>query len=144
NGGFPEIISFDDDVKQQTLQEYLDVLIYRDIVERHVIKNPALVKYMIIIMIHNAREYFSINKFYNDSLSQGYTVTKDNLYAYGDHIEDAYLAFSVPLYNKSIRKINSNPKKLYAVDTGLVRAVTLDYENDFGRLFENVIFLELK
>lgn len=143
-GGFPEIIHFNEDVKQQTLQEYLDVLIYRDIIERHAIKNPALIRYMILSMIHNVGKSFSINKFYNDSRSKGYAVAKDSLYEYVDHIEDAYLAFSIPIYDKSIRKVHSNPKKLYAVDSGLVRALTLDYENDFGRLFENIIFLELK
>lgn len=143
-GGFPEIISFNPDVQQQILQEYLDVVIYRDIIERHQVRNPTLIKYMILSMIRNVAKPFAINKFYNDLRSQGYSVTKDNLYDYLKYIEDAYLAFSVPLFDKSIRKIHTNPKKLYAIDSGLVRALTLDYENDIGRLFENIIFLELK
>lgn len=143
-GGFPEIILFRQDLQQKTLQEYLNVAIYRDIIDRYAIKNPTLIKYMIVSMIHSAAKPFTINKFYNDLRSQGYVATKDNLYDYLNFIEDAYLAFSVPLFNKSIRKIQTNPKKLYAIDTGMIRAVTLDYENDFGRLFENIIFLELK
>lgn len=143
-GGFPEIISFDPDVKQQTLQEYLDVVIYRDIIERHNIKNPTLIKYMILSMIHNVGKPFSVNKFYNDLKSQGYQIGKDILYEYADHIEDAYLAFPVAIYDKSIRKTHTNPKKLYAIDPGMIRALTLDYENDLGRLFENIIYLELK
>ncbi len=143
-GGFPEIISFDPDVKQQTLQEYLDVVIYRDIIERHNIKNPTMIKYMILSMIHNVGKPFAVHKFYNDIKSQGYQIGKDALYEYADHIEDAYLAFSIALYDKSIRKVQTNPKKLYAIDPGMVRALTLDYESDLGRLFENIIFLELK
>ncbi len=92
-GGFPEIISYDTDVKQQTLQEYLDVVIFRDIIERHNIKNTTLIKYMILSMIHNVGKPFSVNKFYNDLKSQGYQIGKDILYEYVDHIEDAYLAF---------------------------------------------------
>ncbi len=143
-GGFPEIVSFSPDVQQKTLQEYLNVTIYRDIIDRYTIKNPALIKYMILSIIHSAAKPFTVNKFYNDLRSQGYTATKDVLYDYLDYMEDAYLGFSVPLFNKSIRKIQTNPKKLYAIDTGMIRAVTLDYENDIGRLFENIIFLELK
>jgi hypothetical protein len=143
-GGFPEIIVFDSDIKQKTLQDYLDVVIYRDIIERHDIKNPTLIKYMILSMIHNVGRPFSVNKFYNDLKSQGYQIGKDILYEYVDHIEDAYLAFSVAIYDKSIRKIQTNPKKLYAIDPGMLRALTLDYENDFGRLFENIIYLDLK
>lgn len=144
NGGFPEIISFDSDVKQKTLQEYLDVVIYRDIIERHNIKNPTLIKYMILSMIHNVGKPFAVNKFYNDLKSQGYQIGKDILYEYADHIEDAYLAFSIPIYDKSIRKTQTKPKKLYAIDPGMVRALTLDYESDLGRLFENIVYLDLK
>jgi predicted AAA+ superfamily ATPase len=143
-GGFPEIIAFDPDVKQKTLQNYLDVVIYRDIIERHDIKNPTLIKYMILSMVHNVGRPFAVNKFYNDLKSQGYQIGKDILYEYADHIEDAYLAFPVAIYDKSIRKIQTNPKKLYAIDSGMIRALTLDYENDLGRLFENIIYLDLK
>lgn len=143
-GGFPEITTFTPDIKQQTLQEYLNVAIYRDIIERHEVKQPVLLKYMILSMVHNTARPFAVNKFYHDVKSQGYHIGKDLLYEYVDHIEDAYLAFCVPIFDKSFRKLQTNPKKLYAIDPGMVRALTLDYENDLGRLFENVVYLDLK
>jgi len=143
-GGFPEIIPFAQEVKQQTLQEYLDVAIYRDIIERHSVKNPALIKYMLLSMIHNVGKPFATNKFYNDVKSQGYAVGKDILYEYGDYIEDAYVSFLVPLYDRSIRKVRTNPQKLYAIDPGMVRALTLEFEQDLGRLFENIVYLDLR
>lgn len=143
-GGFPEITRYAPDVKQQTLQEYLDVAIYRDIIERHNIKNPTIIKYMILSMVYNVGKPFAINKFYNDVKSQGYAIGKDLLYEYASHIEDAYLAFSVPAYHPSLQKAQTQPKKLYAIDPGLVRSLTLDYEKDLGRLFENIIYLELR
>ena len=144
DGGFPETLLYDPDSKQKTLQEYLDVVIYRDIIERHNVKNPTLIKYMILSMIRNVGKPFSVNKLYNDLKSQGYKIGKDILYEYADYIEDAYLAFSVAGHHKSIRKIETKPKKLYAIDPGMIRALSLDYENDLGRLFENVVFLDLK
>lgn len=143
-GGFPEVVSYNASVRQQTLQEYLDVAIYRDIIERHEIKTPATIKYMILSMVHNAGKPFTVNKFYNDLKSQGYQIGKDVLYDYAAFIEDAYLAFSVPIFDRSIRKVQTNPKKIYAIDPGLARAMTLDYENDLGRLFENVVYLDLR
>jgi predicted AAA+ superfamily ATPase len=41
-------------------------------------------------------------------------------------------------------KIQANPKKSYAIDPGLIRALTLDYDRDIGRLFENVVYLDLR
>lgn len=143
-GGFPEIIPFESDVKQKTLQEYLDVVIYRDIIERHDIKNSIPLKTMILAMIQNVGKPFAVNKFYNDLRSRGCQIGKDILYEYLDYIEDAYLAFPVEMYHESVRKTQTNPKKLYAVDPGLTRALTFDYEKDFGRLFENIVYLDLK
>ncbi|MFS8563907.1 MAG: DUF4143 domain-containing protein [Rhabdochlamydiaceae bacterium] len=99
---------------------------------------------MILSMIHNVGKPFAINKFYNDLKTQGYQTGKDVLYEYADYMEDAYLAFFVGVYDQSIRKTQTHPKKLYAIDSGMIRALTLDYERDFGRLFENIIYLELK
>lgn len=143
-GGFPEVITFSPDIRQKTLQEYVDIATYRDIIERHQIKNPWAVKYMLMSMLHNVGKSFSVNKIYNDMKSQGISIGKELLYEYVEHIEDAYLAFPVSLYDKSIRKIQSNPKKIYAIDPGIIRAVTMNYENDLGRLFENIIYIELR
>jgi predicted AAA+ superfamily ATPase len=131
-------------VRQQTLQDYLDIVIYRDIIERHKVKNPTIVKYMILSLIHNVGNPFTINKFYNELRSQGYQTGKDILYEYADHIEDAYLAFFLEAYDTSLRKRRALPKKNYAIDPGMVQALVLNHKRDLGRLFENVIFLDLK
>ena len=143
-GGFPEVISYDSSIRDQTLQDYVTIVTFRDIIERHSISNTAVIKYMISTMLANVATLFSINKFYNDLKSQGYKIGKDSLYDYAHYLEDAYLLFSVPLYATSIRKVQSNPKKIYAIDTGLVRAMIFDMSKDFSHLFENLIYLELR
>jgi uncharacterized protein len=143
-GGFPEVVDFSPSTRQQTLQEYIDITLYRDIVERHAIKHPTLIKYMILTMIRNAGKPFTLNKFYTDLRRQGYRIGKDILYDYAHYIEDAYAAFFVALYDTSIRKVYTNPKKLYTIDPGIIRAVTFDYDGDCGRLFENVIYVDLR
>ncbi len=143
-GGFPEVTEHSHDIRQKTLQEYVDIVLYRDIIERYNVANPSLVKYMILSMIHNVSNPFSINKFYNEIRSRGYKTGKDVLYEYAEHIEDAYLAFSTSIYDRSIKRVQSTPKKVYAIDSGLIRATTLDFESDLGKLFENIIYLDLK
>lgn len=143
-GGFPEVVFYDRSVRDQTLQDYVSIVTFRDIIERYNITNLSVIKYMITVMLGNVAKLFSINKFYNDLRSQGYKVGKDSLYDYAQYLEDAYFLFSVPLYSESIRKVQSNPKKIYAIDTGLVRAMTFDPGKDLGRLFENLIYLDLR
>ena len=143
-GGFPEIVSLDSPLQKQVLQEYLDVTLYRDLIERHGIKNASLLRYMVVSMTHTIGKPFTIHKFFNDLRSQGYQIGKDSLYDYASHLEDAFLIFSVPLFNTSIRRVQSNPKKIYSIDPGMVRAVTLEYKDWLGRLFENVVYLDLR
>jgi predicted AAA+ superfamily ATPase len=99
---------------------------------------------MIKTLIKNVSSGFSVNKFFNDTKSEGFAVSKNTLHACLGYIEDAYLVFSVSLYDKSIRKVQSNPKKIYAIDTGLVNAYTLSSSTNFGHLFENLIYLHLR
>ncbi len=143
-GGFPEVIHFSAEVRQKVLQEYIDLIVYRDIVERHEVQHPSIIKYMILSLFHNVGSFFSVNKFYDDLKTRGFSIGKDALYEYTTYIENAYIAFFVPKYEHSFRKSTVAPKKAYAIDTGICRAVTLDYDHDLGHLFENIVFLDLK
>lgn len=143
-GGFPETVFLDKSDGMRVLQDYVSVVIFRDIIERHKITNISLIKYIIRTLIKNVGCGFSSNKFLNDLKSQGFSVSKTTIYDYLDYIEDAYLAFSVPLYSESLRKTQTNLKKVYAIDTGLVRAYTTSFSHNLGHHFENLIFLDLK
>ncbi len=143
-GGFPETTALEFEDRIQILQDYVSVVIMRDIIERHGITNVTLIRYLAKLLIKNAGSLFSVNKLYNDLKSQGFSVGKTTLYEYLEYMEDAYLVFSVPLYSESLRKVQTNPKKFYAIDTGLVRAYTLGMTQNIGHHFENLIYLDLR
>jgi len=126
------------------LQDYLSVVVLRDIVERHKITNISLIRYMANFLLKNVGRSFSVHKFYNDLKSQAFSISKTTVHDYLSYIEDAYLAFTVPLYSESLRKTQSNPRKIYAVDTGLVNACTFGFAENIGRHFENLIYLDLR
>ena len=117
---------------------------FRDIVERHDVKNITALRYMIHYLLQNAATNLSTNKLYNDLKSQGFSVGRATVYDYLSHIEDAYLIFSVPLYSESVRKSQSNPQKIYAIDTGIVDASKLNRLSNKGRYLENLVYLELR
>lgn len=143
-GGFPEITLTTSPEAQSVLQEYVDVAIFRDIVERHAIKNIPLIRHLVRTLLCNVATTFSINKIYNDFKSQGYQLGKETLYHYLGFIDDCYMAFSIPLYSDSLRKVQVNARKIYACDTGMATAFQHGYSENLGRLFENMIYLELR
>jgi predicted AAA+ superfamily ATPase len=144
HGGFPEAIHLNLPDRNGLLQDYVNVVIFRDIVERYGITNITLIKYMIKTILKNIGSGFAVNKFYNDLKSQGFTVGKTTIHEYLGYIEDAYLAFTVPLYAESIRKVHTNPRKIYAIDSGLVNAYAMSLSKNYGHLFENLIYLDLR
>jgi hypothetical protein len=40
--------------------------------------------------------------------------------------------------------MNHNPKKIYAIDCGMVNASSMQLQKNEGRLFENLIYLDLR
>jgi predicted AAA+ superfamily ATPase len=144
SSGFPGVQSMLPNEQLETLQSYVETVIFRDVIERHQISNIALMRYFINFLIKNISSQFSINKFYNDIKSQGFIVGKDTLYSYLNYLEDAFLLFPVPIFTESLRHMQTTPKKIYAIDNGLVLANTFNLSDNFGKLLENQVYLDLR
>lgn len=143
-GGFPEIQPLDEHLRIRVLQEYVNVAVLRDVVERHGISNIAPLRYMIRHLLANPGGLFSINKFYHDLRSQGLAVGKNTLHEYFNHLSDAYLFFPVEIFSESQRARMVNPRKTYPVDPGLATAFSRTPLRGRGHLLETAVFLGLR
>ncbi len=143
-GGFPEVVGLAERERVDILQEHINLIIYKNLIERHNIKNISLVKYLIHYFLANISNLFSINKLFNDLKSQGYKVSKDAIFNYVSYLEDAYCFFSVPIFSVSLKTRQVNPRKIYAVDHGLATASVWKVSEDCGRLLENIVFIHLR
>ena len=93
-GGFPEVVLENNkELKTKIIESYLDLTVYKDIIERHQIKDFILVKWFIKSVASCYSSELSINKIYLTLKSQGRKLSKDELYSYASMIEDFYLPF---------------------------------------------------
>jgi predicted AAA+ superfamily ATPase len=143
-GGFPEIQTFDDELRREVLRNYLDVLILRDVVERYSISNTVAHRALIRHILKAPATRFSINKFYKSLKSQGIPCTKNNLYDYMDHLTDTLLFYQVPILSRSERVRRVNPKKVYVIDPGLLGVMSLHITDARGALLENLVFMHFR
>ncbi len=143
-GGFPEIQHLDPRHRIRILQDYVELVLLRDVVERHGVENATAARYLAKTLIQSASKPFSLNKIYNDFKSQGMRVSKDTLYALLDHFTDAFLCFTVSIFRKSLRSRQVNPRKIYAIDPGLTAAMSHVIAEDRGRRLENAVYLDLR
>ncbi|MFQ6052153.1 MAG: AAA family ATPase [Candidatus Hydrothermarchaeota archaeon] len=140
-GGFPQVVL--SKKKEGLLREYYRAIFYRDIVERFNIRNLSLFENFLKLLIQQNASLFSLGKANNFLKTLGFRLAKSTLADYLFYAYSAFLLFEVSFFSYSIKDRLQYPRKIYAIDTGLVNALTFKYSHNFGRMLENAIFLEL-
>lgn len=141
-GGFPELIQLPLAYHSRTIHEYIDLMVYRDLIERFHLRNPALIKYLLKYLLTNLANPLSFQKVYRDLQSQGHSLAKNTVYEYFSYLEEAFILFQVPRWSQSVRQQAINPVKIYGIDLAFKRQMT--HGEDEGRLLENLVFLHLR
>jgi len=140
-GGFPQVVL--SKKKEELLREYYRAIFYRDIVERFNIRNLSLFENFLKLLIQQNASLFSLGKAENFLKTLGFKLAKSTLAEYLFYARSAFLLFEVPLFSYSIKDRLQYPRKIYTIDTGLVNSVTFRHSHNYGRMLENVVFLEL-
>lgn len=143
-GGFPEAQNTDARDRRDLLRGYVDTVLFRDVVERHNVTHVAALRWMVRHLLGNPGGSFSVNRFYNDTRSQGLPVTKDTLYDLFSYLEDAFLVRTVSLLTKSERRRMVNPRKVYPIDPGLIPVYDRTGSPDTGHALETCVMIELE
>ena len=142
HGGLPEVVLEDQNKKLELAQSYYSTVIKRDIVERYNLKNEESLKALLKLLL-DSKEY-SISKTYNTLKSSGYEVGKSTVQKYISYIENSYFAFSLPIFSYKIKDQMQYPKKIYFIDNVFINSISTKFGDNFGRLYENIVAVELK
>ncbi len=144
DGSFPETLFLEEQYRNQTLQEYFNVLLYKDLAERYGISNTVALKFFLKRIIASTTKQISINKIYNELKSSGIKIGKNTLYDFLDYVQNIYLAMTLYKYDKSLVNKELGEKKIYSIDIGLNNATEFKFSDNIGKSLENAVFLELK
>ncbi len=137
NGGFPEYVKTQNIEYLKTLYENI---LYRDIIVRNNLSNERTFKELVYLAITSLSKEISFNSI-KKSLNLGSSTT---VREYFNYLEDSYLMFLVPKFDYSFKKQIYSSKKVYVVDNGLANYLGYKVSGDFGKLLENLVFLELR
>lgn len=143
-GGFPEAQGLSNELRVDLLQGYVDTVLFRDIVERYGITQLAALRWLTRQCLRNPAGSLSVHRLYLDLKAQGLGVAKDTLHAMMGHLQDAFLISAITLATDSERRRNSNPRKVYPVDTGLISAFDHSGRTNAGHAIETVVLHELQ
>jgi predicted AAA+ superfamily ATPase len=136
-GGFPEYAKTgNNDILHQLFE---DILI-RDIAVRYGVRDVKSLQRLALYLISNVGNLVTANRVKSlIGISATSTVME-----YFSHLEQSWLFQFIPKFSYSVRKQIVNPRKVYAIDTGLVTVNSKSFTSDYGPLFENLIYLFLR
>lgn len=139
-GGFPKIIlTQDENDRIILLKQYLSDIVLRDVVARHSIKSQQALQQVVSFYLGRPsclHSYNSLRKAFEISIELASTLT--------GYLTQAFLVFEMSRYHPNLKVQARDPKKIYVIDTGL-RTVTQQFDReDWGRLAENAVYLELR
>jgi predicted AAA+ superfamily ATPase len=143
-GGFPLVVLGKIDEKTFA-REYVDVVLYKDIVERFKIENVDAARFLLYSLLESFSKEFSINKVYKTMKEKGMEVSNKVLYSYASYIQEAFFSFFVKKFYYSYRKSELSIPKVYVNDIGIANNFSRhQFMENVGRLMENLVFIELK
>lgn len=136
-GGFPEYLKSQN---PEVIQQLFKDIIYRDIVVRQGIRNERYIMELALYLVSNIGKPYSLNGL-QKLLGIG---SANTVMDYVHWLEDAYLFFSLPKFSFSPKSTTVSPRKIYSIDNAMPVHLSRSFNEDWGRLLENQVFLELR
>ncbi len=137
DGGFPGYLNTG---KKEVLSTLVSDILVRDIFSRYNLRNQDVYRRIVQYLLSNTGKEISFNNLKNTFEIGSATSVMDFL----NYLTDAYLIFLLPRYDTSLKVQARNPRKVYAIDQGLVNFSSVSGSPDRGRLLENTVYLQLR
>jgi len=134
-GGFPKV--FFEKNKQELLLTYFQDVINRDVIKRYSIRKTDGLRNLINFYFSNFSNLISYT-----SIAKFLGLTTDTIIKFSQYFSNAYLVFFLKKFSFKIKEQDRSPHKIYINDPGLINAVGFKFSDNFGRLLENIVFLE--
>ncbi len=138
HGGYPEPL-----VRNLEHRDYLsllfDSIVYKDIVKRCRVRNPASIEDLAVYLLSNVCSEYSLSTLSRvTKVQSAHTVRK-----YLGYLEEAFLFFSLPRFSYRVREQVTANRKIYCIDNGFINAKASRHSENLGHLFENLVAIDL-
>ena len=136
-GGFPE--SLKESSPRRYLLSLYSTILTKDVILRHKIRKIKTLKEFSNYLISNFSCKVTFNKLKNIFKLKSTHTAQDYLH----FLEEGYFIFLIERFSFKAKERITAPRKIYAVDTGLINAISFESSKNTGRLYENLVAVEL-
>jgi predicted AAA+ superfamily ATPase len=134
-GGFPLTFKLG---RNFLVENYKDI-VERDVIQRYKVKYEKVLKELAKYYISTVAREISFNKLKNILNVKSVQTIKN----YSEFLSNSYLIFFLEKYSPKLKLQMISPKKVYCIDNGFIEAMSFKASEDFGRLMENLVAVEL-
>lgn len=140
-GSYPEIIN-DAQNAEEHLKLLADSYLYKDLFALEEVKKPLLFEKIVKALALQIGSEVNFSE-----LAQLVKADQKTVDKYISLLEKSFVVFSLPAFAGNVRNEIKKNKKIYFYDTGIVNAITRNFNsltnrNDVGALFENYMIAE--
>lgn len=140
-GGFFEVVNAADDAERRRIvSTHLDLVVYKDLVERYGVKNLTVLKALIRHYVANTTRKTSLARL-GATIREATAVSKNTVGQYTALLEDAGFLHVLPKF--SYRLSRNAVSKYYVADPVFKTVAGHSFSPDTGALYEQAVLLEL-
>lgn len=142
---FPYAMAFDKEV--QMTNDYLrgiySTIVLKDVMHRHSIGDAMMLENVMAFMADNIGNTLSVKKIADTLTSSGRKVDVKTIEKYLSALCQSFILYPAKRFNIKGRQLLKTMEKYYLVDVALRNTLLGSTNADFGRILENVVYLEL-
>lgn len=139
-GSFPEVVlKTNNEIRHEILINYYESILIKDCMLNKKIRDGKSFKETAYCIFNNLAALYSYNKLAKITLINDVTLKE-----YIQAMQDAFLISEVHQFAYKIKQQLSSKRKLYTIDNGLINAISLNFSENKGKLFENLVFGEIR
>lgn len=129
--------------KEEYLKEVFNTIVTRDLIEKYNISDYRILQNMAEYLMDNISNISSPNNIANILTSNKVSISHVTTSRYINFLCNAFLFYKADRYDIRGKKYLESLNKYYLVDTGIRYAILGKRNVDWGRVYENIVYIEL-
>jgi predicted AAA+ superfamily ATPase len=144
-GGLPELYRLEgEEIRRNYLASLRDSIVLRDIVQRHQVRDSALLNRLIDFVTDSQGAMISVNKMAGTLAAEGVKTNVETLGAYLGYLCEAYFIHEVQRYDIKGRRLLAGERKYYLNDLAFKSQLMSGANPSAGRMLENIVYLHYR
>lgn len=129
--------------KTTYIRDVYNTILQRDLVEKYNLPDNRVLTRLVEYMMDNVSNISSPNSISENLTKNGISTNHVTISAYLEYLAKSFVLYKIDRYDIRGKKYLQSLNKFYLADTGIRFAVLGHRNMDWGRMYENIVCLEL-